>query len=149
MPDILPSIRKPVNTKETDKKCSSSSINRIRSCDYAQWDKYDADTELTKLDLSAERNRDAAEVTENKRAKNFINLDETAAKVAEELNGTVSRMSEVEKRKNANNYRIQGNENFKAGEFEEAVLDYTRSLVMFKTSVAFSNRAMACKFSST
>lgn len=145
-PDILPSIRKPMTMKDSSKDKTQSHEKRIRSCDYAQWDKYDADTELTKLDLHEEKNREATEVLNNKKAKEYRHLDEAVKKAADELAKNVTRMSLVEREKIANNFRIQGNELFKAGDFEEAVLDYTRSLTMLKTPAAFSNRAMACMF---
>lgn len=118
--------------------------NRIRSCDYDQWDKYDAETEITKLDLSAERNREAADIKKNQEAKVYRNLDEAVRKVEVELSAKVCRMSPVERGMCANRYRMQGNELFKAGDFEEAVLEYTRSLAVTKTAAACSNRAMAC-----
>lgn len=141
----MPSIRKLPTTNTSKNDNQKLKENRIRSCDYAQWDKYDADTELTKIDLSAERNRDATEVSEKQKAKLYRNLDEAVSNAKNELIDTVARMSPYEREKSANNFRIQGNELFKAGEFEEAVLEYTRSLAVMRTSVAFSNRAMACK----
>lgn len=38
-----------VNDKNRDKP------KRISSCDYAAWDKYDADTEINRIDLQDER----------------------------------------------------------------------------------------------
>lgn len=43
-------------------------------------------------------------------------------------------------------HRIKGNESFKCGEYEMAILEYTKSLSYTLTATAYNNRAVACKF---
>lgn len=71
----LPPIRKFTNLNITsaakNQQNSTGTTDRIKSCDYDKWDKYDADTETLKIDLTEEINREKT-LMENKKKENKL-----------------------------------------------------------------------------
>lgn len=92
--DNLPPIRKFSNSNITTIKkpqSSNSTTNRIKSCDYEKWDKYDADTETLKIDLNEEINREKT-LIENKKKENKPKLIEPI-----EDDSVLRNLTEIEK----------------------------------------------------
>lgn len=140
-PVDLPPIRSS-NPTAAGSKPTRAKSSRIKSCDYAEWDKYDADVELTKIDLSSEQAREAAALDEKRRQARPIDG------IVDEANSSVSAIefNAIEQDEIGERFRIQGNDHYRAGDYAEAVIEYTRSLAAKRTAVGFANRAMACEF---
>ncbi|CAL1288775.1 unnamed protein product [Larinioides sclopetarius] len=103
---------------------AKNKICKLRS--YQEWDKFDIEEELEKLE-----GKDEIEKTENK----------TEEKISLNTSIAVPGLSAVEREHIANLERMKGNEAFKAQDYEEAVLYYTRSLSAFRTAKTLNNRA--------
>lgn len=131
-------------TDSTNKADPSIDQNkRIKSCDYEQWDKYDADTELTKMDLSAEQARESEALRDKLKVRPIERIvSEAAAKLTA---GAGAQLTAIERDECAERCRIQGNEHYRVGDFTDAIAEYTRSLSVKRTALAFGNRAMACE----
>lgn len=124
----------------TSKSNSSSEQNkRIKSCDYAQWDKFDADTELTKMDLSAEQARESEALRDKLKVQPIERI------VSEAAVTLTDQLTAIERDECAERCRIQGNEHFRVGDYADAIAEYSRSLSVKRTALAFSNRAIACE----
>lgn len=93
------------------------------------------------MDLKEERNREASEAAAKRNVKV---IDKLVSDVEADFRKKTSRLSAVEREHFANRLRLQGNEHFRAGDFPEAVAEYTKSLAVQKTAVVLANRAMAC-----
>lgn len=90
---IEPGVEKPEN------KMNQTKTDRIRSTEYAKWDKYDADTEELKIDLEEERVRDEIE------RKNRRNLEKTAHCKQDPVDSTeLCTLTDIEKEKLALQY---------------------------------------------
>lgn len=117
--------------KETaDKdKGGKNAEKRIRSTDYPAWDKYDPDTEILKMDLVEENEKRAA--IQEKPRKN-VQKRVSFNKFATEAEASYAAEREKEK----------GNDFFKAGDYEEALQCYTRSVLSKPSVNNLNNRAV-------
>uniref|UniRef100_A0A8W7P870 Uncharacterized protein n=1 Tax=Anopheles coluzzii TaxID=1518534 RepID=A0A8W7P870_ANOCL len=86
----------------------------IKYCDYDKWDKFDADTEMLKMDLDEERHREMVRLNNQKNSEH--------PKIVE-LPPEV-KLSQQEKQVIAGKLREKGNDYFRAKEFKEAVEEY-------------------------
>lgn len=135
-----PPIRKTPKPGETS-SASSTAVDRIKSTDYAKWDKFDAEAAELKIDLDEERQRELVEV------KNKKNVEKT--KLIEEIgDAEVDCLSDFEKDHLSLKFKEKGNECFRAKEYDEAIKEYTQSLRIRKSAAVFNNRALVCKGSS-
>lgn len=108
-------------TREDNKKVA---VNRIKSTDYASWDKYDVDTECLKIDLEAERLKKTV-------------IDEKKAVVKPAMQFSTAAEAEFA----AHCEKIKGNESYKNGDYEEAIQYYTNSIELKPISTTYTNRA--------
>ncbi|XP_061529701.1 sperm-associated antigen 1 [Phycodurus eques] len=99
---------------------------RIQPRDYREWDKFDAEKECQKID---------GDVIKNDRPA-IINAHPTT-KVDPSSLATEVRNLLAEREKD------KGNEAFRANDYEEAVVYYSRSLCIMPTVAAYNNRAQA------
>lgn len=132
-------IRKAQSSVENRPEPSSTLTERIKSTDYAKWDKFDAEAAELKIDLDEERQREIVEV------KNKKNVEKT--KLIEEIgDAEVDCLTDFEKDHLSLKFKEKGNECYKAKEYDEAIKEYTQSLRVKKSAAAFNNRALVCKF---
>ncbi|KZC15004.1 Sperm-associated antigen 1, partial [Dufourea novaeangliae] len=127
------SVKKNTATRMKD----SNKTKRISSCDYAAWDKFDVDTELSKIDIRDEQKQIEAKKFQQKQKelKEKKKLDKETIINKSSLTGTeLNVMAEQEKEK--------GNEAFRAGDYEEALEHYNTSIKIDSTVTAYNNRAM-------
>lgn len=119
--------------EEKNKNYSQNSMSkRIKSTDYEKWDKFDADAAELKVDLDEERQREKLESERNKKVKG-------TTKLIEEID---DELSEFEKNRMAIKFKEQGNEAFKAKDYEEAIREYSKSIEMKRNAAAYNNRAL-------
>ncbi|XP_029447659.1 sperm-associated antigen 1 isoform X2 [Rhinatrema bivittatum] len=97
--------------------------------DYKEWDKFDVERECSRID------ENGAE----KIAKAITNSG--LPKIEKRIN--TAGMSSKEKCLIANHEKEKGNEAFRTGDFEEAVIYYSRSISVLPTVAAYNNRAQA------
>ncbi|XP_055966716.1 sperm-associated antigen 1 [Sorex fumeus] len=128
--DALPPVRGARHSlcngkeKHTKSKPAKKKIPR----DYAEWDKFDVEKECSKLD-------------EDYKEKTVINNKLHLSKI--ETNIDITGLTEKERDALATREREKGNEAFHSGDYEEAVMYYTRSLSALPSVAAYSNRAQA------
>ncbi|XP_075406717.1 sperm-associated antigen 1 [Tenrec ecaudatus] len=127
--DNLPPIRGSSSCLPVAKeKCSKSKPAKKKiPRDYAEWDKFDVEKECSKID------DDYKEDT----VINKIHLSKIETRI-----DTAGRTNK-EKDLLATREREKGNEAFNSGDFEEAVMYYTRSISVLPTVAAWNNRAQA------
>ncbi|XP_067629017.1 sperm-associated antigen 1 [Eurosta solidaginis] len=148
-------IKKSSEEKETEKqnqttkatKPLKTSCERIKSTDYNKWDKYDADVEVLRMELAEERVQEEVE-RKNLGNKQKSKLQEKGAGGdADSLKqrDVMSKLTEVERERLAEEYRLRGNDYFRAKEYENAVNEYNRSIAVCpeKAAPAYNNRAAA------
>ncbi|CAH1248070.1 SPAG1 [Branchiostoma lanceolatum] len=100
--------------------------------DYRAWDKFDVDKELEKMDRDQGVKEDSKNITQNLAKVN---------KLQQEMN--TSDMSDEEKSRKAEREKDKGNEAFKANDYLEAEVYYTRSISIVPSAAAYNNRALA------
>ncbi|XP_054983325.1 sperm-associated antigen 1 [Sorex araneus] len=128
--DPLPPVRGARNSlcdrkeKHTKSKPAKKKIPR----DYAEWDKFDVEKECSKLD-------------EDYKEKTVINNKLHLSKIETSID--ITGLTEKERDVLATREREKGNEAFHSGDYEEAVMYYTRSLSALPSVAAYSNRAQA------
>ncbi|XP_035903532.1 sperm-associated antigen 1 [Anopheles stephensi] len=105
----------------------------IKYCDYDKWDKFDADTEMLKMDLDEERHREMVRINNRKNSEK--------PKIVE-LPPEV-KLSQQERQVIARKLREKGNDSFRAKDYSEAVEEYDKSLALCPTAACYNNRAMA------
>ncbi|XP_055766865.1 sperm-associated antigen 1-like isoform X3 [Salvelinus fontinalis] len=96
---------------------------------YIEWDQFDVDKECDKIDGNLTK-KDPAEIVNSRHPKIRSIMDTTA-------------LTEQEKVLVANREKDKGNEAFKANDYEEAVVYYTRSLSVVPTVAGYNNRAQS------
>ncbi|XP_055851083.1 sperm-associated antigen 1 [Episyrphus balteatus] len=140
---LLPPIRKggKVDTKkvkDTNEEGKKKEIVPVATTNYSQWEKYDADAELLKMDLEEERNKEQVE------RMNRLNQKKSAAieVISESKPNVYDKLSTVEKEKLSEDYKIRGNEYFKAKEYTSALEEYSRCLEIQSSVAGFNNRAI-------
>ncbi|GJQ69909.1 hypothetical protein Trydic_g22451 [Trypoxylus dichotomus] len=119
----LPEVRKSKEKKEEKEDVPK----RIKSTDYAAWDKYDVETEMLKMDLEDEKiKKEAEKMAKEKHKKRIVKFNEFT---------TTAEASFEAQREN-----IIGNEYFKTGDYENALEHYSNSIVYFPSPTSFANR---------
>nr|XP_015213682.1 PREDICTED: sperm-associated antigen 1 isoform X1 [Lepisosteus oculatus] len=114
-------------SKATDGR--SKTKKRAVPLDYREWDKFDADKECSKIDGNVKEEFSSAVINHG------------LPKVKRQIDTRA--LTEKEKQLLANREKDKGNEAFKAKDYEEAVVYYTRSLSVMPTVAAYNNRAQA------
>ncbi|GFQ78593.1 sperm-associated antigen 1 [Trichonephila clavata] len=133
IPDIPPVRRmddssKQVKNEEKKESQNNQEANR-RVCkprSYDEWNKFNVEEELEKIN---DASKDKTETDESKEAIEINRFIPTIGLTLDER----ERIADLE--------RIKGNEAFKAQDYEEAVLYYTRSISALKTAKTLNNRA--------
>ncbi|XP_060052004.1 sperm-associated antigen 1 isoform X2 [Erinaceus europaeus] len=128
--DNLPPIRGSNNCLRgsKEKNCNSKPAKKRIPRDYAEWDKFDVEKECSKID---EGYKDKT-VGDN---KSHLSKIETRIDISGLTEKEINFLATREKEK--------GNEAFNAGDYEEAVMYYSRSLSVLPTVAAYNNRAQA------
>ncbi|XP_031844780.1 spag1 axonemal dynein assembly factor isoform X2 [Nomia melanderi] len=116
---------------------TSNKTKRISSCDYAAWDRYDVDTELSKIDIRDEQKRTEAKRFQQKQKESFQKktLDKETILNKSSLTGTELNVM-------ADQERGKGNEAFKVGDYEEALEHYNTSIKIDSAITTYNNRAI-------
>uniref|UniRef100_A0A8B9LJ07 Sperm associated antigen 1 n=1 Tax=Astyanax mexicanus TaxID=7994 RepID=A0A8B9LJ07_ASTMX len=96
---------------------------------YQDWDKFDVEKECAKIDETLTTKESAAII------------DDSLLKIQSKIDTTG--LTEQEKVVLANREKDKGNEAFRAGDYEEAVTYYTRSVYIMPMTTAYNNRAQA------
>ncbi|TWW79695.1 Sperm-associated antigen 1 HSD-3.8 [Takifugu flavidus] len=96
--------------------------------DYREWDKFDVEQECEKIN----------ETTKNEPP---AKINSSGLKIKTQLDASL--LTDQEKLRLANNEKIIGNEAFRAQDYEEAVVYYSRSLSIKPTVAVYNNRAQA------
>uniref|UniRef100_A0A8D2JV25 Sperm-associated antigen 1 n=1 Tax=Theropithecus gelada TaxID=9565 RepID=A0A8D2JV25_THEGE len=128
MKDNLPPVRGSNSCLHVGKeKCSKRPTKRKTPRDYAEWDKFDVEKECLKIDEDYKEKT----VTDKSHLSKIETRIDTAG------------LTEKEKDFLAIREKEKGNEAFNSGDYEEAVMYYTRSISALPTVVAYNNRAQA------
>ncbi|XP_030793780.1 sperm-associated antigen 1 isoform X1 [Rhinopithecus roxellana] len=128
MKDNLPPVRGSNSCLHVGKeKCSKRPTKKKTPRDYAEWDKFDVEKECLKID---EDYKEKTVIDKSHLSKIETRID-TAGLTEKEKDFLVIREKE------------KGNEAFNSGDYEEAVVYYTRSISALPTVVAYNNRAQA------
>ncbi|XP_005176678.1 sperm-associated antigen 1 [Musca domestica] len=144
------SLKKPEDSKtnKNETNAADAKVERIKSTDYSKWDKYDAEEEILRLDLAEER------IQEETERKNRLNLEKIKAsypKIEEILEeaeangkGSIHALSDIEREKLSEDFRLRGNEYFRAKEYEFALAEYTKAIQVYpeKAVGPYNNRAV-------
>ncbi|XP_029694765.1 sperm-associated antigen 1 [Takifugu rubripes] len=96
--------------------------------DYQEWDKFDVEQECEKIN----------ETTKNEPP---AKINSSGLKIKTQLDASL--LTDQETLRLANNEKIIGNEAFRAQDYEEAVVYYSRSLSIKPTVAVYNNRAQA------
>ncbi|XP_038280775.1 sperm-associated antigen 1 isoform X3 [Canis lupus familiaris] len=130
MEDNLPPVRGSNSRLHVSKEKYSNSRPTKKKIprDYAEWDKFDVEKECSKID-------------EDYKEKTVVNNKSYLSKIETRI-GTAG-LTEKEKTCLATREKEKGNEAFNSGDYEEAVMYYTRSISVLPTVVAYNNRAQA------
>ncbi|XP_036732180.2 sperm-associated antigen 1 [Manis pentadactyla] len=127
--DKLPPVRGSASHLRVDREKSSKSRPAKKNIprDYADWDKFDVEKECSKID-------------EDYKEKTGVNKSHLS-----KIETTIVTAGLTEKEKDflAAHEKEKGNEAFNSGDYEEAVMYYTRSISVLPTIVAYNNRAQA------
>nr|XP_045751541.1 sperm-associated antigen 1 [Mirounga angustirostris] len=127
--DNLPPVRGSHSHLRVSKEKYSNSRQPKKKIprDYAEWDKFDVEKECSKID---EDYKEKAVVNKSHLSKIETRID-TAG------------LTGKEKTFLATHEKEKGNEAFNSGDYEEAVMYYTRSISVLPTVAAYNNRAQA------
>ncbi|XP_029078755.1 sperm-associated antigen 1 [Monodon monoceros] len=130
MEDNLPPVRGSTSHLHVAKEKNSKSRPAKKKIprDYAEWDKFDVEKECAKID-------------EVYKEKTVVNNKLHLSKIETRLD--TAGLTEKEKDFLAIHEKEKGNEAFNAGDYEEAVMYYTRSISVLPTVAAYNNRAQA------
>ncbi|XP_040586380.1 sperm-associated antigen 1 isoform X2 [Mesocricetus auratus] len=128
--DHLPPVRGSDNSPQSGKGTypKSKPAKKKVPRDYAEWDKFDVEKECSKID-------------EDCKEKTMVNNKAHLSKIETKID--TAGLTEKERSYLADRERGKGNEAFHAGDYEEAVMYYTRSLSALPTVSAYNNRAQA------
>ncbi|KAM9489144.1 sperm-associated antigen 1 [Clarias gariepinus] len=128
--DTLPSVNN--RTLQRPRNTTSSTTHRKRCAaprSYSDWDRFDVEEECARVDKST--NTSDTPVVVNSAHSHLKQHIDTSA------------LSQQERCVLATREREKGNEAFRAGDWDEAVIYYTRSLSILPTVAGFNNRAQA------
>ncbi|XP_036686649.1 sperm-associated antigen 1 [Balaenoptera musculus] len=130
MEDNLPPVRGSNSHLHVAKEKNSKSRPAKKKIprDYAEWDKFDVEKECAKID-------------EDYKEKTIVNNKLHLSKIETRLD--TAGLTEKEKDFLATHEKEKGNEAFNSGDYEEAVMYYTRSISVLPTVAAYNNRAQA------
>uniref|UniRef100_A0A8D0V3X3 RNA-polymerase II-associated protein 3-like C-terminal domain-containing protein n=1 Tax=Sus scrofa TaxID=9823 RepID=A0A8D0V3X3_PIG len=130
MEDHLPPVRGANSHLHVAKEKNSKSRPAKKKIprDYAEWDKFDVEKECSKID-------------DDYKEKTVINNRSHLSKIETRLD--TAGLTEKEKDFLATREKEKGNEAFNSGDYEEAVMYYTRSISVLPTVAAYNNRAQA------
>ncbi|GLG97288.1 Sperm-associated antigen 1 [Gryllus bimaculatus] len=136
----MPGVRSEKTTKNMKPKNESKKVKNIVPRDYSEWDKYDADKEILKMDLEEEKKKEELEKKQRVGEKDSVKKSPVSrAKIV----GGAGVYSNTEKQFLATQEKDKGNEFFKAREYKEAIEHYSSSIAIEPSPVAYNNRAMA------
>ncbi|XP_037943334.1 sperm-associated antigen 1-like [Teleopsis dalmanni] len=131
---------------ETNLKYINNS-KRIKSTDYAQWDKFDAEEEILRMDLDEERNLEEIERKNRYNQSTYGDHEtkfSTIKDVEHKRKQLIESLTELEQQNVAEEIRLRGNECFRVKDYDSAIVEYTRSLEIYKKNpAAFNNRAIS------
>lgn len=127
----LPPVRSGVITltSEGAKVTKPAAKKPVKPRDYRDWDKVDIEKELEKVDQDDKPK--GRSFVDGKEIKDIPEHVETKG------------LSESEKLMKSNREKDKGNEAFKAGDFKEAIVYYSRSISLQPTAASYNNRALA------
>ncbi|XP_058554677.1 sperm-associated antigen 1 isoform X3 [Neofelis nebulosa] len=130
MEDNLPPVRGSNSRLHVSKEKYSNSRPTKKKIprDYAEWDKFDVEKECSKID-------------EDYKEKAVVNNKSHLSKIETRID--TAGLTEKEKTSLATREKEKGNEAFNSGDYEEAVMYYTRSISVLPNVVAYNNRAQA------
>ncbi|XP_044101143.1 sperm-associated antigen 1 [Neovison vison] len=130
MQDHLPPVRGSNSRVHVSKEKYSNSRQPKKKIprDYAEWDKFDVEKECSKID-------------EDYKEKTIVNNKSHLSKIETRID--TAGLTEKEKTFLATHEKEKGNEAFNSGDYEEAVMYYTRSISVLPTVAAYNNRAQA------
>ncbi|VDI18766.1 sperm-associated antigen 1 [Mytilus galloprovincialis] len=103
---------------------------RVTPRDYKEWDKFDIDKELNDVDK-----KDKKEEKKPTKSSTVVPQIDT--------NINTAGMTDEEKIMRAGKEKDKGNEAFRAGDYEESIAYYTRSIKLHSTAASYNNRAIA------
>ncbi|XP_006859243.1 PREDICTED: sperm-associated antigen 1 [Chrysochloris asiatica] len=129
MEENLPPVRGSNSCLPVGKdKCSKNKPAKKKiPRDYAEWDKFDVEKECSKIDGDY---KEDTVINKSHLSKIETRIDITG-------------LTDKEKDFLATHEKEKGNEAFNSGDYEEAVMYYTRSLSVLPTVAAYNNRAQA------
>jgi len=132
----------PEPAKKAKKAKKAKAKQAIPGGDFAAWDKYDVDGALEEVD--AEHDAEAAK-SEDDDASATGGSDRTVVNTGKLPKAKLSKKpaSEVECQRLATREKEKGNECFRAGDYDEAIVYYSRSLDAWSTPAVHNNRALA------
>nr|XP_054353619.1 sperm-associated antigen 1 isoform X4 [Pongo pygmaeus] len=134
MKDNLPPVRGSNSCLHVGKgKYSKRPTKKKTPRDYAEWDKFDVEKECLKID----------EDYKEKTVIDKSHLSKIETRIDTAGNWRKNGLTEKEKDFLATREKEKGNEAFNSGDYEEAVMYYTRSISALPTLVAYNNRAQA------
>ncbi|KAG8193044.1 hypothetical protein JTE90_028156 [Oedothorax gibbosus] len=120
--------RMTLNSNKSDVTLDSK-VLKVKECkprSYEDWDKYNVDEELNKLDDKGEEEIDDIK-------------EDTTMGLSKHV--PITNLLQPEREKIAELERMKGNEAYKAQDYKEAEIYYTRSLSAYKTAKSLNNRA--------
>ena len=117
------------NDNQIGNSNSNSNPNRIKSNDYRAWERLDKEVELNKVD----------EESKTKFNKTIINESKPIIKSSI----PVKVKNEMELLHYADQEKIKGNDYFRSGDYEEAIIYYTKSLNIMERANLYTNRSLA------
>ncbi|XP_069676526.1 RNA polymerase II-associated protein 3 isoform X2 [Periplaneta americana] len=115
-----------------------SKVKRAAPRNYSDWDKFDVDKELLKMELEEERRKEQAIKKKKQQEKEEKKKDNK-----KEETPVTGNLSATEKEFMATNEKDRGNEYFRSGDYEQAVKHYSTSIALCPTPAAYNNRAIA------
>ncbi|XP_068178848.1 sperm-associated antigen 1-like isoform X2 [Antennarius striatus] len=116
-------------SKNTITKDKGNPSKRPLPRDFQEWDKFDVEKECAEINETVAKNDSPA----------YIDIKLPEVKTKEDA----SLLTQQEKQILANHEKDKGNEAFRAKDYKEAVVYYSRSLSVLPTVAAYGNRAQA------